>query len=433
MSFTLADGFKVALILAAIPLVMLAVGRLGKRFGWDAEVNRKLVHVATGCLALTFPLLFSNPLPVLILLAIAILFMFVIRSGLLGGLGSALHGVERQSYGEIYLALAIAVTFIRAEEHPMLYVLPILVITLSDTAAALVGTVYGRRRFPVEGGAKSIEGVVVFFIVTWLASLIVLVLMTSAAPLNLVLISMLIAAFCALVEVDSWRGLDNLFVPVGAFLLLSSHLDSSPLDLVFSTGVFLAFLVVLLLLAPTLKLSEQAARANAILLFLIISIVSLHNVILPTLTIVAYLAARTLRPCDSKRPDYDLLFVAAMVSLLWLFVGDAGGRSVISLFNLTFAGALVGFLAVAMHKYWRVLILPAMAAAGWVAWWAAQANMPYSRWFMPSVLEIAAALIVVVVLPLLRPEWFASRRSLRIFGLAMIVPSILFLRGVVLQ
>ena len=203
MSLTPADGFIIAAILLAIPALMLLVRWLGQRFGWNPEVSRKLVHVGTGGLALTFPLLFSNPLPVLVLLAIAIPLMFAIRIGLLGGLGAALHGVQRQSYGEVYLALAIAITFLRAEEQPVLYVLPILVITLSDTAAALIGTAYGRARFKVEGGAKSMEGVVVFFVVTWLASLIVLVLMTDAAPLNLVLISMLIAAFCALVEVDS--------------------------------------------------------------------------------------------------------------------------------------------------------------------------------------------------------------------------------------
>ena len=137
MSLTLADGLAIVLILAAIPALMLVVRALGQRFGWNPEVSRKLVHVGTGTLALTFPLIFSNPLPVLILLGIAIPLMFVIRSGRLGGLGSALHGVERQSFGEVYLALAIAITFLRAQEQPVLYVLPILVITLSDTAAAL--------------------------------------------------------------------------------------------------------------------------------------------------------------------------------------------------------------------------------------------------------------------------------------------------------
>ncbi|UXN73240.1 hypothetical protein N8D56_20170 [Devosia sp. A8/3-2] len=260
MSLTLADGLIIAAILAAIPALMLLVRLLGRRFGWNPEVSRKLVHVGTGSPALTFPLLFSNPLPVLLLLGMAIPLMFAIRSGLLGGLGNVLHGVERQSYGEVYLALAIAITFLRAEEQPVLYVLPILVITLSDTAAALIGTAYGRQRFPVEGGAKSIEGVVVFFVITRLASLIVLVLMSNAAPLNLVLISMLIAAFCALVEVDSRRGLDNLFVPIGAFLLLARYLDSSPAELAVSAAVFLGFLVAVLAVARALRLPQQAAR-----------------------------------------------------------------------------------------------------------------------------------------------------------------------------
>lgn len=432
MILTLTDSLLIVAILVAIPALMLLVRVLGQRFGWDAEVSRKLVHVATGCLALTFPLLFSNPLPVLVLLAAAIPLMLAIRRGLLGGVGSALHGVERQSHGEIYLALAIAITFLRAGEQPVLYVLPILVITLSDTAAALVGTVYARQRFAVEGGAKSVEGVVVFFVVTWLASLIVLVLMSDAAPLNLVLISMLVAAFCALVEVDSWRGLDNLFVPIGALLLLSRHLDSSPADLAASAAVFVLFLGAVLGLAPMLRIPLQAARAYAILLFLIISIVSLHNVILPTLTIAAHLAAQASRPSKSKRPHFDLLFTAAMVSLFWMFVGDAMYRSVISLFNLTFAGALLGFLALAFKGYWRLAIVPAAVAAGAVALWIAEANLPYSQWFMPTAVEVSVALAIAVVLPLWRPFWFGRRRSLSLFGLAMIGPVFLCLKGVLL-
>lgn len=432
MSLTPADGLIIAVILLAIPGLMLLVRILGQRFGWNPEVSRKLVHVATGTLALTFPLLFSNPLPVLVLLGVAIPLMFAIRTGLLGGLGAALHGVQRQSYGEIYLALAIAITFLRAEEQPVLYVLPILVITLSDTAAALIGTAYGRQRFRVEGGAKSVEGVVVFFVVTWLASLIVLVLMSDAAPLNLVLISMLLAAFCALVEADSWRGLDNLFVPIGAFLLLSRYLGSSPAELAASAAVLLLFLGGVLALAHILRLPPQAARAYAILLFLILSIVSLHNVLLPALAIVAHLAARTCRPCHSNRADFDLLFVAAMVSLFWMFVGDASYRSVISLFNLTFAGAALGFVALVLAGYRRLLLVPSMILTGAIMLWVAETNMPYSRWFMPSALEVAIALIVAVALPLWCPGWFDKQRSLRIFAMAMIVPLALCFRGVFL-
>lgn len=433
MSLTLADGLAIVVILAAIPALMLLVRASGQRFGWNSEVSRKLVHVSTGGSALAFPLLFSNPLPVLVLLGIAIPLMFAIRSGLLGGLGSSLHGVQRQSYGEVYLALAIAITFLRADEQPVLYVLPILVITLSDTAAALVGTAYARKHFPVEGGAKSIEGVVVFFVVTWLASLIALVLMSDAAPLNLVVISMLLAAFCALVEVDSWRGLDNLFVPIGAFLLLARYLESGPAELASSAALFLLFLGTVLAVAYALRLPQQAARAYAILLFLILSIVSIHNVILPAVAIAAHLAARIIRPCQSERADFDLLFVAAMVSLCWMFVGDATDRSVISLFNLTFAGAALGFFVLTLVGYWRLLLVPSMFVAGAVMLWVAKTNLPYSRWFMPNAFEVASALIVAVALPLWRPAWFDQRRSLRIFGTAMLVPLALCLRGVVLQ
>ena len=50
----------------------------------------------------------------------------------------------------------------KAPPGPVLYVLPILILTLCDAASALVGSRYGKRIFRIEEGSKSIEGVVVF-------------------------------------------------------------------------------------------------------------------------------------------------------------------------------------------------------------------------------------------------------------------------------
>jgi hypothetical protein len=55
-----------------------------------------------------------------------------------------------------------------------------------------------------------------------------------------IVLSFLIAGFCALVEADSWRGLDNLFVPIGAHLLLARHLGTDPIALLFVAICFVA-------------------------------------------------------------------------------------------------------------------------------------------------------------------------------------------------
>ncbi|UXN73239.1 hypothetical protein N8D56_20165 [Devosia sp. A8/3-2] len=113
-------------------------------------------------------------------------------------------------------------------------------------------------------------------------------------------------------------------------------------------------------------------------------------------------------------------------------MGDASDRSVIGLFNLTFAGAATGFLTLGLVGYWRLLLVPSMLVVGAIQLWVARANLPYSRWFMPTVFEVALAVIFAVALPLWRPDWFDRSRSLKIFAPAMIVPIALCLRGVVL-
>ena len=118
-----------------------------------------------------------------------------------------------------------------------------------------------------------------------------------------------------------------------------------------------------------------------------------------------------------------------MSSLLWMFIGDASARSVISLFNLTYAGAALGFLALALTGWWRMLLAPAALVAGGLTLWVAEVNLPYSHWYMPSALEAGIALAVAAMPPLLRPVLFDRQRSLRIFALAMIVPLLLCLRG----
>jgi hypothetical protein len=344
-------------------------------------------------------------------------------------LGAVLHDVKRPSFGEVYLALAIVIVFFHSHGQPVLYVLPLLVITLSDTASALIGTSYGRRRFTVEDGTKSWEGVTAFFVVTWLVAIMALLLLSDAPRLNVIILSFLIAAFCALVEADSWHGLDNLFVPVGAHLLLAQYLGSEPVALLVQAGVFLGFLALMLVLARSLDITDRAARGYAILIFLVLSSVQLHNVILPGLAIAAQLFARASRPCDSSRPDLDLLAVSAIAALGWLVLGEVSGKSVVSLFGLTFGAAAIAFVALAVNGWARLLLIPAVLVIGALVMWVVQANLPYSRFYTPGWPLLLLAFLLPAGWALWRPGWFDTRRSIKIFAPAVLVPLVLFIQG----
>ncbi len=294
---------QVAVVLAAtlgILGLIRGIGVAGGRLGWHPEIQRKAIHVATGLFAIALPFLVSDRWPVALLIALGIVVMAAMRvPALAGNFGSALHGVGRKSYGEILLALAVGFVFLRSRDNLILYALPVTVITLSDTAAALAGTAYGRRHFTIERGSKSVEGVAMFFLVTWVVAMSMLLLFTDVTRENVFLLGITVAAFGALVEMDSWRGLDNLFVPIAVHFYLQGYLYAPPWQVLGLSAAFLAALLVLAVASPRLRyLTPHAARAYCVAFFLLVGVSGPLAALLPSAAVVAHLAARSNRPCS---------------------------------------------------------------------------------------------------------------------------------------
>jgi hypothetical protein len=263
--------------------------------------------------------------------------------------------------------------------------------------------------------------------------MIVLLLMSDTARLNVIVLSFLIAGFCALVEADSWRGLDNLFIPVGAHLLLARHLGTEPVSLALLAIMFVAAVFVAIRFSAVFGITKHAARSYTIMLFLLLSVTSPLNAILPIVVIVMHVLARRNRPCRSQSPDLDLLAAAIGVSLLWLFGGQAIGQTVIILFNLTFAGVAVIFAGLAASRAWRYAVLPFALIMGVACTFVTQANPVQSQWYDPAWPPILIGIALCLLTVMAAPHWFDRWRAPKAFGIAMAVPFILFLADGVLS
>ncbi|MBA4172319.1 MAG: hypothetical protein C0511_06615 [Hyphomicrobium sp.] len=299
----------IALSIAGLLGAMAGVHAIARRRGWSAELQRKSVHVATGLYALSLPLTFSDTWPVLLLTAVAVVVLMLMRLPALArtGIGSTIHGVERQSYGEVLLAVAVGFLFFRSYGNPVLFVLPMLVLTFSDAAAALTGVRYGRRLFAVEDGTKSFEGVVMFFLLAFILAMITLLLMTDVPKLNVILLSVIVAAFGAQLEADSWRGLDNLFVPVGLHLFLQNNLDAPLYSLLGAAVLLLTLIAGFQAAGARLGLTRQAARGYGVLVFLILSVTAPHNAILPLAASSACSPSAIANPATALVPNSTFL------------------------------------------------------------------------------------------------------------------------------
>lgn len=223
----------ILLVIAALVAVMAAVRRLGTRSAIHPELQRKSVHIGMGLITLTFPWLFDDPWPVVLLAVLAVGGLVGMKqiAALKKGLGGALHGVARDSLGEIYFPLAVALLFVLAGNAPVLYVVPMLVLSLADAVAAVVGVRYGSHPYSTSEGSKSAEGSAAFLLTAFGSTMVPVLLMTDIPLGKAVVGALLVGILVMLFEAVSVGGIDNLFIPLGCYGLLEryQHLDAQGL------------------------------------------------------------------------------------------------------------------------------------------------------------------------------------------------------------
>ena len=419
--------FAAGMLLVAMWLIRLAA----PRYGLSPEIQRMMVHVATGLFAIALPWILLEPWLVYSMLVLSVLVMAALRVPKLArdGIGAALHGVERKSWGDFMLVAAVGTLYFFSgnASNPVLYILPLAVLTLSDAAAALAGSRYGRIHYTIEDGQKSIEGSVIFFLVTWILAMVALLLLSDVSRPNVVLLSLLTAAFATAIEADSWRGFDNYFVPIGVFFIVDVHMYSDPWVL---CGLAIGFLTVLNLLrvygGALVGLSDHTARAYTAALFMIGAATALSNMVLPALVLGVQTWTRRVNPCSARHPDLDNLAMLAVVSFVSLIGGMALGRSGISFYTTISAAIVAQFILIALANRSMRTRVAATAVIVFVFTLAVEAvialNPPEVRWHGPILPLVAVGLLVPTLAAALRPDFYAVERHAKVGLIAALIP-----------
>ncbi len=219
-----APGLGITMVLGAA-IILHGLILLGRRtLILPGELVRKLVHMTTGTLALTFPHLFVHTWPVLVLAGAASLVVVWTRLTPAGRVFESLYGFgdsrRLESLGEFYFALAIGLLFVVARATPVAYAVPLAAVTYGDAAAAIVGKAWGRHRYRTPAGeTKSLEGSAAFLLVAAAAGAAAMALTgrsPAAGALPLAGATLVMTAL----EAVSIRGMDNLAVPAGGWLVL---------------------------------------------------------------------------------------------------------------------------------------------------------------------------------------------------------------------
>lgn len=222
------QGLAATLVLiAGLVGMMTIMNRLVSARLVHPEVSRKSLHVGMGLTCLTLPWVFPDPIWFAIGFSLVLATLAAVRyvPAIAQHTTGALHAVERSSGGDIYFALSVAFLYAVARDEPVLYITPILVLTLADALAALAGIFYAKTAYETFRGRKSWEGTIVFFVIALFCIQVTILLMTDLSRVEAITVSVTLAYIATLIEGASWEGLDNLFLPVALYLLLNGFLQ----------------------------------------------------------------------------------------------------------------------------------------------------------------------------------------------------------------
>jgi phytol kinase len=251
------NEFGSALIVAALFLSLVGLGEILRGLSLcSQEATRKFVHLTGGVVSLSFAYIFRSHWSVLgLCMAFVSLMVATKKLGLL----PSVHGVKRKSSGDLLHPIAIYLTFTICNyiEKPEYYLISIMVLSVSDALAAIIGVSYGIKIYRVEEEKKSIEGSFIFLLSTFLIAHLGLLLLTHTGRLESVLIALLLAVLVTCFEALSLGGADNILIPFGTLFLLDRMASASIAELL----VRLCFLSIIFLI--TWLIGSQAKRLGS--------------------------------------------------------------------------------------------------------------------------------------------------------------------------
>jgi phytol kinase len=203
---------------AVFALLVAALVRCRRIHRGDPEIPRKGLHAGMGLASLALPCFFDTLWPVL---GLALSFALALAARawcppVQRILRPILDDVGRPTVGELLFPIAVALSYAAAGGDRVVFAIPILILALADSAAALVGRRFGEIRY----GGKSLEGSAAFCATAIGCTAIPLSLFSDLGVLSIALIALTVALLATLAEALSRHGLDNLAVPLTTLLLL---------------------------------------------------------------------------------------------------------------------------------------------------------------------------------------------------------------------
>jgi dolichol kinase len=211
------------LYLFAISFLLVFNELIYRRLGLKGEITRKFAHFTATLSTVTFPYLFTDHWYVLVLALAFFLVLFISRNGTQL---KSIHDIDRKSVGSYLLPLSIYLTFLFSNllDNKFLYILPIIILAVCDPMAGILGInlKVNNHKISIFGikTKKTVLGSGSFLLSSFIISIIALYFNRMVFDLKTFWLALAIALVSTIAEMLSWRGSDNLFIPVSVLVML---------------------------------------------------------------------------------------------------------------------------------------------------------------------------------------------------------------------
>lgn len=211
------------IFLCAFGLLLAFVELVYRRLRLDGEITRKFAHFAATLSTITFPYLFDDHWYVLALAVIFFLLLFISRNH---SYLKSIHDIKRISAGSYLLPAAIYLTFLVSHlmNDDFLFILPMLVLAICDPVAGIMGINLQQYNHKIRIFKwvlqKTWLGSFSFFVSCFFISIVALYFNQMRIDLEILQIAFIISLVSTIVELMSWKGTDNLLIPISVLLVL---------------------------------------------------------------------------------------------------------------------------------------------------------------------------------------------------------------------
>ena len=195
--------------------------------GRPPESTRKFVHVFIGLIICFCPILFKVNIQIILLSS---LFIAINTYLLLSEKFKSMNATSRKSYGTIYFPLSVLILSFFWWDKPISFILAILVLTLADPIAAIFGAKQ-RNAFTPWIDKKSSRGTSAMFGSSFLIILLGTDILSKLYGSNFFIplpilfgLGIFTALSATLSELVSYRGSDNLSIPIITFISYEIYL-----------------------------------------------------------------------------------------------------------------------------------------------------------------------------------------------------------------